>query len=104
MANKGSYEIKGTFIIESGSTPINLFHEDCGGGKATAEYSELLPYRSQEMKDLTIGCQDCRFSLTILVNQEMRQELALVVKGKLEEAILGYGIISKKCIVFKKPA
>lgn len=117
LIDTGKYEVKGTFIVESGSAltrsilkdgngpvPISLIHEDCGGGQATAKYDDSLPVAAQEMKNLVIECRDCRFGLTILANPEMRQELALVVKGKLEEAILGYGIISKKCIVFKNPA
>ncbi|GEM_PF-2225351 len=115
--DRGRYEVKGTFIVKSGSAltrsilkdgngpePINLIHEDCGGGQATAEYRELVEAKSEEMANLVIECRNCRFRQTILTNPEMRQELALVVKGKLEEAILGFGIFSKKCIIFKNLA
>ncbi len=96
-----SCPVKATFIVEPGSVSLELIHEACGG-KAGAKYQDL-PCGPEDMKNLVINCRDCSFDQTILTNREMRRELALVTSGQQEEAILGIGLIDKKCIVFINP-
>jgi hypothetical protein len=96
-----SCPVKATFIVEPGSVSLKLIHEACGG-KAGAEYQDL-PCGPKDMKNLVINCRDCSFDQTIPTNREMRRELALVASGQQEEAVLGIGLIDKKCIVFRNP-
>lgn len=96
-----SYPVKATFIMEKGTVSLRLIHEACGG-KAKAEFQDL-PCGPDDMKNLVINCLDCSFDQTILTNREMRRELALVAEGRQEEAALGFGLIDKKCIVFRNP-
>jgi hypothetical protein len=98
---KPSYPVKAIFILEAGAASLRLIHEACGG-KAKAEFQDL-HCGPKDMKNLVISCLDCSFDQTILTNREMRRELGLVVSGKQEEAALGFGLVDKKCIVFKNP-